>query len=144
LSAALRARYRAESGERDWSALLDRIMELRAAGPPPAPATAEQIAGAERLLGVELPADYREFLRTSNGLPAHEVFPRLLGVAELSSRGSGHLLVSEPGEYGVVLLARGDSGWRALEWDRELGATVHRSFRALLEHHLHLLTETRE
>ncbi|WP_216208480.1 SMI1/KNR4 family protein [Amycolatopsis aidingensis] len=144
LTAALGTRYRSAAGPRDWSGLVERIMELRAMGPPPAPATAEQVAGAERLLGVELPADYRQFLRTSNGLPAHEVFPRLLGVAELSRRGSGHVLVSEPGAYGVVLLARGESGWRAVEWDRELGATVHPSFRALLTEHLRLLTETGE
>ena len=42
-----------------------------------------QVRSAELRLGVSLPEDHREFLRTCDGLPADVVFPRLLGTAEL-------------------------------------------------------------
>ncbi|SFQ37460.1 hypothetical protein SAMN05421810_106345 [Amycolatopsis arida] len=151
VTAALRVRFPAPV-PCSWTELVERILRLRGEpGPPPAPVPADRLATVERELGVRLPADYRAFLRTCDGLPADVVFPRLLGAAELvqvnasrtHSPAPGRLVVSDPaGEFAVITLAWGRDGWRAEEHDHVLGTTAHPCFRALLEEHLRLLEDS--
>lgn len=101
----------------------------------PAPASESDVTAAETRLGTTLPADYREFLRTADGLPADVVFPRLLPARELRADGPV-VIVSEPA---VVLLTATGGQWHTVEVDVVFGSTAHPSFRALLEHHLRLL-----
>ncbi|MEU6643821.1 SMI1/KNR4 family protein [Saccharomonospora sp. NPDC046836] len=135
LIAALHARYQPERDELDWPEVVGEIMRQRGepdAAPPPA--THPALAEAERRLGLPLPAEYRAFLLTCDGLPADVVFPRLLGAAELTLTGTV-VPISEP----PVLVLRPDTGEIA-EWDPLFGTTAHRGVRALLEEHLRLLT----
>jgi hypothetical protein len=147
LIAALHARHPpTEEGAATWRDLVEQILAARAveglpapAAPPPASEAA--IAEAEWRLCVGLPADYREFLATCDGLPADVVFPRLLAAEELAGEGRA-VLVSERGRGCVIVLAAttdSPPAWGAVEHDAELGPTAHRSFRALMEHHLRLL-----
>jgi len=129
LIAALHERYPREFGT--WPELLTEILQLRGTGTPLTPATPESIEAAEARLGIRLPDDYRDFLRTTDGLPADVVFPRLLGAAELREKGSV-VVLSEPA---VILL----SGGYVVEVDPMLGTSVHRSFRDLLTRHASLL-----
>ncbi|MGW3959931.1 SMI1/KNR4 family protein [Amycolatopsis sp. NPDC005003] len=156
LVAALHERYPPDLG--GWPELIREIMRLRGgAGPDlapphgnaaaqeraapmlrgrttlPPPASEAAIRSAELRLGVELPADHREFLRTCDGLPADVVFPRLLGTADLRAE-NGVVLLSEPA---VLLLSAG----HVVEVDPVLGTTVHASFRAALVHHAALLAQ---
>lgn len=107
------------------------ILRGRTTLPPPASEAA--IRSAELRLGVELPADHRDFLRTCDGLPADVVFPRLLGTADLRAE-NGVVVLSEPA---VLLL----SGGHIVEVDPVLGTTVHPSFRAALVNHAALLAQ---
>ncbi len=107
------------------------ILRGRTALPPPASEAA--IRSAELRLGVDLPADHREFLRTCDGLPADVVFPRLLGTADLRAE-NGVVVLSEPAE---LLLSAG----HVVEVDPVLGSTVHASFRAALARHAALLAQ---
>ncbi|MER6796655.1 SMI1/KNR4 family protein, partial [Amycolatopsis mediterranei] len=77
LVAALHERYPPDLGT--WPELVAEITRLRGGASTPPPASEAAIRSAELRLGVELPADHREFLRTCDGLPADVVFPRLLG-----------------------------------------------------------------
>jgi hypothetical protein len=139
LVAALQRRFPA-APPRTWPELVAEIMRLRG-GDVPAPAGPGAITEAERRLAARLPGDYRDFLSTCDGLPADEVFPRLLGAAELVPAEAGVVLISERSEHGVLALSPVGGGWLALELDPVLGTTPHRSFKALLEHHLGLLAE---
>ncbi|WP_307796337.1 SMI1/KNR4 family protein [Amycolatopsis sp. 195334CR] len=136
LIAALRTRYAAATASLDWPALIERILELREASGR-APASTRDIAAAETRLGRELPADYRDFLRTTDGLPADVAFPRLLGAAELSAHGDV-VPVSERGES-MILLSPVRAGWVVVQTDPLLGTSTYRTFRELLEEHLRLL-----
>ncbi|MEU5263650.1 SMI1/KNR4 family protein [Amycolatopsis sp. NPDC021455] len=107
--------------------------QLRARVTLPPPASEAAIRSAELRLGVELPADHREFLRTCDGLPADVVFPRLLGTADLRAE-HGVVILSEPA---VLLLSAG----HVVEVDPVLGTTVHASFRAALVKHATLLAQ---
>ncbi|MFI5593855.1 SMI1/KNR4 family protein [Amycolatopsis sp. NPDC051758] len=107
------------------------LLRGRATLPPPASEAA--IRSAELRLGVELPEDFREFLRTCDGLPADVVFPRLLGTADLRAEG-GVVILAEPA---VLLL----SASHVVEVDPVLGTTVHPSFRAALVKHATLLAQ---
>jgi hypothetical protein len=130
LVAALHERYPPDLGT--WPELIAEIVRLRGGtAPPPAPEAA--IRSAELRLGVELPADHREFLRTCDGLPPDVVFPRLLGTADLRAAG-GVVVLAEPA---VLLL----SASHVVEVDPVLGTTVHSSFRAVLERHATLLAQ---
>ncbi len=131
LVAALHERYPQEF--RGWRELVTEILKLRDADTALAPAKPEAIDAAEARLGIALPQDYRDFLRTTDGLPADVVFPRLLGAAELHAR-DGVIILSEPA---VILL----SGPCVVEVDA-LGSTAHPSFRALLERHARLLAQS--
>ncbi|KDN20827.1 SMI1/KNR4 family protein [Amycolatopsis rifamycinica] len=138
LIAALHERYPPELGT--WPELIAEIVRLRGhdtatgtAGSLPPPASEPAIRSAELRLGVELPADHREFLRTCDGLPADVVFPRLLGTADLRAKG-GVVVLSEPA---VLLLSAG----HVVEVDPVLGTTVHASFRAALVRHAALLAQ---
>lgn len=51
--------------------------------PLPAPATPEEIAAAERALGVTLPPSYKHFLSLHNGLPDIDLGSDLLGTRKL-------------------------------------------------------------
>jgi len=99
----------------------------------PPPASEAAIRSAELRLGVELPADLREFLRTCDGLPADVVFPRLLGTVELRADG-GVVVLADPA---VLLLSAG----HVVEVDPVLGTTVHPSFRAALVKHATVLAQ---
>ncbi|MDV6012726.1 hypothetical protein [Haloechinothrix sp. LS1_15] len=177
LQAAIRQRYPRDeidrSGGRGMRELLEEILAMRGhpdlpAAPLPAPAPPAAVSAAERRLRLQLPPDYREFLLTSDGLPADVAFPRMLGAAELRPRAErGVVPVSEPAPLTAALVllvditlaaggtgardvpaeirrvASGASGWRAIEYDPELGSTVYASFRELLEGHLHLLRRSR-
>ncbi|SNR46016.1 hypothetical protein SAMN06265360_106180 [Haloechinothrix alba] len=162
LQAVLRGRHprehRDRSGERTMGELVSAILTARHhpdVEPPqaPSPAPAQRVGEAERRLGVALPADYRQFLRTCDGLPADVVFPRLLGATELYASAERGVVISSPGPTGVLVLlvrARADSAagsaattWYAAEWDPQLGTSVHVGFRPLLERHLHLLEQCR-
>ncbi|MFD2396774.1 SMI1/KNR4 family protein [Prauserella oleivorans] len=80
LIAALTTRYRSERDRRDWRDLIAEIMRLRGEpGVVPPPASPAAIADAERRLGVRLPAEYRQFLLTCDGLRADVVFPGCSG-----------------------------------------------------------------
>ena len=116
-----------------WPELIAEILRLRGGGTAPPPASEAAIRSAELRLGVELPADHREFLRTCDGLPADVVFPRLLGTADLRSENSV-VVLAEPA---VLLL----SGSHVIEVDPVLGTTVHPSFRAALVKHATLLAQ---
>ncbi|MEU7791726.1 SMI1/KNR4 family protein [Amycolatopsis sp. NPDC049159] len=154
LVAALHERYPPELGS--WPELIAEIVRLRGHGagslprggvtpeprpgpllrdrpvlPPPASEAA--IRSAELRLGVELPADHRDFLRTCDGLPADVVFPRLLGTADLRTE-NGVVVLAEPA---VLLLSAG----HVVEVDPVLGTTVHESFRAALVQHATLLAQ---
>lgn len=131
LIAALHERYPQEF--RGWRELVAEILRLRGTGTALEPATPEAIDAAEARLGISLPQDYRDFLRTTDGLPADVVFPRLLGAAELQAR-DGVVILSEPA---VILL----SGPCVVEVDA-LGSTAHPGFRALLETHARLLAQS--
>ncbi|MET8854073.1 SMI1/KNR4 family protein [Amycolatopsis sp. NPDC004625] len=155
LVAALHERYPSDLGT--WAELIGEIMRLRgegtdpglrgAAGVPlgetaaagplrtalPPPASEAAIRSAELRLGVALPADVHEFLRTCDGLPADVVFPRLLGTADLRAQ-DGVVVLSDPP---VLLL----SGGHVVEVDPVLGTTVHASFRAALVKHATLLAQ---
>lgn len=131
LVAALHERYPPDLGT--WPELIGSIMRLRETGTAPPPASEAAIRSAELRLGVELPPDHREFLRTCDGLPADVVFPRLLGTAELRVEG-GVVVLSEPA---VLLLSAG----HVVEVDPVLGTTVHPSFRAALVKHAALLAQ---
>jgi hypothetical protein len=156
LIAALHERYPRDLGT--WPELVAEIVRLRgagelplgetaAAGPAkprtgpllrtrttlPPPASEAAIRSAELRLGVALPADHREFLRTCDGLPADVVFPRLLGTADLRAE-DGVVVLSEPA---VLLLSAG----HVVEVDPVLGTTVHASFRAALVQHATLLAQ---
>ena len=132
LVAALRERYPADAGS--WPELVAAIVRLRGQQAP-APTSESDINAAETRLGTTLPADYREFLRTADGLPADVVFPRLLPARELRADGPV-VIVSEPA---VVLLTATGGQWHTVEVDVVFGSTAHPTFRALLEHHLRLL-----
>ncbi|WIX78639.1 SMI1/KNR4 family protein [Amycolatopsis carbonis] len=129
LIAALRERYPTRPGS--WPELVAAILRERGQTAPP-PASEADLREAERRLGTTLPADYREFLRTANGLPDDVTFPRLLPAQELRAD-NGVVIVSDPAL--VLLTATG----HAVEVDLAFGSTAHPSFRALLEHHLGLL-----
>ncbi|WP_410617234.1 SMI1/KNR4 family protein [Amycolatopsis sp. lyj-109] len=131
LVAALHERYPRDLGT--WPELVAEILRLRGGATPPPPASEAAIRSAELRLGVELPADHREFLRTCDGLPADVVFPRLLGTADLRAEG-GVVVLSEPA---VLLLSAG----HVIEVDPVLGTTVHASFRAALIQHATLLAQ---
>ncbi len=137
LVAALHERYPPDLGS--WAELIAEILRLRgrttATGPAalPPPASEAAIRSAELRLGVELPEDHREFLRTCDGLAADVVFPRLLGTADLRAE-DGVVVLSEPA---VLLLSAG----HVVEVDPVLGTTVHRSFRAALVQHATLLAQ---
>lgn len=136
LLAALRTRYPSSPG--DWPQLVTAIVRLSGGELPP-PATA--LAEAERRLGTRLPEDYREFLLTCDGLPAGDVFPRLLSASELRLADDGVVVISERNAHGVILLTPTGDGWLTVDWDPELGTSTHRTFRALLETHLRLLEQ---
>lgn len=136
LVAALYQRYPPDTGS--WREMIAGILRLRGVGTAPPAASARNIDAAEARLGLRLPADYREFLRTCDGLPADVVFPRLLGTAELRAEG-GVVVIAEPA---VVLLTAAGEQWRTVEIDPALGTTVHPTFRALLERHLLLLAQS--
>ncbi|WP_410677103.1 SMI1/KNR4 family protein [Amycolatopsis sp. cmx-4-68] len=106
---------------------------LRRRTPLPPPASEAAIRSAELRLGVDLPEDHRDFLRTCDGLPADVVFPRLLGTADLRAEG-GVVVLAEPA---VLLLSAG----HVVEVDPVLGTTVHPSFRAALVRHAALLAQ---
>ncbi|WP_246258513.1 SMI1/KNR4 family protein [Amycolatopsis anabasis] len=142
LMAALRMRYPRPEARLSWRELVDRILELREAGTAPPPVTADVLERAERRLGFALPEDYREFLRTCDGLPADVVFPRLLGAAELVPAEGGVVVIGDPGPP-VLTLARAGERWVAVSWDPVSGSTPFPGFRALLEEHLRLLEESR-
>ena len=129
LIAALHERYPKTFGS--WPELLTEILRLRGTDTALEPATPESIEAAEARLGITLPGDYRDFLRTTDGLPADVVFPRLLGASELRQAGSV-VVLSEPA---VLLL----SGGFVVEVDPVLGTSVHRTFRDLLTRHARLL-----
>ncbi|MFG1646756.1 SMI1/KNR4 family protein [Amycolatopsis sp. NPDC049252] len=129
LVAALNERYPPDLGT--WPELITEILRLRGGATAPPPASAAAIRSAEQRLGVDLPDDLREFLRTCDGLPADVVFPRLLGTADLRAE-NGVVVLAEPA---VLLL----SASHVVEIDPVLGTTVHPSFRAVLEHHATLL-----
>lgn len=134
LIAALHARYREQREPAGWRELIEQIMRLRGEpGNVPPPATRAGIDDAQRRLGVTLPAEYRGFLLTCDGLPADVVFPRLLGTAEIEATGEG-VRISDP--PGLVLLT--GSG-RVVESDPLFGVTTHSGVRAVLEEHLRLL-----
>jgi hypothetical protein len=143
LIAALHRRYPAASEVGDWPGLVASIMRLRGGGEIPPPALPGAFAAAEHRLGARLPDDYRDFLSICDGLPPDEIFPRLLGVAELISADGGVIVVSERSEHGVIALSPVGDGWLAVEWAPALGTTTRRSFRAVLEHHLRLLRQAR-
>ncbi|MDI5976201.1 SMI1/KNR4 family protein [Amycolatopsis magusensis] len=136
LIAALRTRHAPDTASLDWPALVGRILELREQTGR-APASTRDTAAAEARLGRELPPDYREFLHTSDGLPADVTFPRLLAAAELTAHG-GVVPISEAGES-MILLSPASSGWVVVQTDPVLGTSTHRTFRELLEEHLRLL-----
>lgn len=146
LIAALRLRYPASGEAGTWRELIEEILSARAIADlpparPPDGASAAAIAAAEDRLRLRLPDDYREFLAVSDGLPADVVFPRLLATAELEPGRRGAVVISERTAQGFVAIVPTDgaSGWRVVEWDTVLGATVHDDLRALLRHHLSLL-----
>ncbi|GLY42699.1 hypothetical protein Amsp01_087220 [Amycolatopsis sp. NBRC 101858] len=116
---------------RGGTATAGPLLRTRATLPPPASEAA--IRSAELRLGVDLPEDFREFLRTCDGLPADVVFPRLLGTADLRSE-NGVVILAEPA---VLLL----SASHVVEVDPVLGTTVHQSFRAALVQHATLLAQ---
>jgi hypothetical protein len=138
LLAALRTRYPSSPG--DWPQLVTTIVQLSGGQLPP-PATPEALADAERRLGTHLPDDYREFLRTCDGLPAGDVFPRLLGTSELRRADDGVVVISERNAHGVLLLTPAGDSWLTVDWDPDLGTSTHRTFRNLLEAHLRLLEQ---
>lgn len=133
-----------ESGdEGSLRGLIDAVLsardhpELPAATPSRGASPAQLYAAALRI-GMELPADYLEFLAIADGLPGDVVFPRLLGADELAASSEpGLVVISAPGQAGtvIVLLQLG----QAVETDPVLGSTVHPSFRGLLQSHLELL-----
>ncbi|MEV6646791.1 SMI1/KNR4 family protein [Amycolatopsis sp. NPDC051371] len=141
LVAALHERCPPDPGT--WPELVAEIMRLRGHGgagpllrgrsPLPPPASETAIRSAELRLGIELPEDHREFLRTCDGLPADVVFPRLLGTADLRAE-NGVVVLAEPA---VLLL----SASHVVEVDPVLGTTVHPSFRAALVKHATLLAQ---
>ncbi|WP_410643128.1 SMI1/KNR4 family protein [Amycolatopsis sp. lyj-346] len=131
LIAALHERYPPALGT--WPELIAAIRRLRGGAAVPPPASDAAIRSAELRLGVELPVDHREFLRTCDGLPADVVFPRLLGTADLRAKGAV-VILSEPA---VLLLSAG----HVVEVDPVLGTTVHASFRAALVRHATLLAQ---
>ncbi|WP_037368040.1 SMI1/KNR4 family protein [Amycolatopsis orientalis] len=132
LIAALRERH--PTGPASLPDLVAAILRLRGQHAP-APARPADLAAAEQRLGFRLPADYREFLSITDGLPADVVFPRLLPARELRADGTV-VIVSEPA---TILLARTGDSWQTVEVDLTYGSTAHASFRALLEHHHRLL-----
>ncbi|WP_181773793.1 SMI1/KNR4 family protein [Amycolatopsis pittospori] len=136
LVAGLYERYPPDTGT--WREMVAGILRLRGGGTAPPAASARNVDAAEVRLGLRLPADYREFLLTCDGLPADVVFPRLLGTAELRAEG-GVVVIADPA---VVLLTAVGDGWRTVEIDPALGTTVHPAFRALLERHLLLLAQS--
>lgn len=149
LSAALRTRFPGDGAHHGWAELVNRIMRLRAGGPQPA--TAPPAAGpgaleaAEARLGTRLPADYRQFLLTCDGLPADAVFPRLLGVAELVHVGPDIPISATSGEFGesvTIMLVHRRGEWHTVEWDSTFGPTEYTGFRDLLEHHVRLLEDS--
>ncbi|RSD22989.1 SMI1/KNR4 family protein [Amycolatopsis eburnea] len=131
LVAALHERYPPDLG--GWPELIAEIQRLRGGSTAPPPASEAAIRSAELRLGVELPPDHREFLRTCDGLPADVVFPRLLGTAGLRAE-NGVVILADPA---VLLLSAG----HVVEVDPVLGTTVHPSFRAALVKHATLLTQ---
>ncbi|MEU8639727.1 SMI1/KNR4 family protein [Amycolatopsis sp. NPDC048633] len=131
LVAALHERYPPDLGT--WPELIAEILRLRGGPSAPPPASEAAIRSAELRLGVELPEDHREFLRTCDGLPADVVFPRLLGTADLRAE-NGVVVLAEPA---VLLL----SASHVVEVDPVLGSTVHPSFRAALGRHATLLAQ---
>jgi hypothetical protein len=145
LVAALRARHPSPPADDGWPGLLRRITRLREADPAdlPAPATAAAVSRAEQRIGATLPADYRGFLRTCDGLPADVVFPRLLGAAELTRDVHGAVPISEPGATGHYTLVADQGGWQVLAEDELLGTSRYPDFRALLLEHARLLEDSR-
>ncbi|MEV6832750.1 SMI1/KNR4 family protein [Amycolatopsis sp. NPDC051102] len=131
LIAALHERYPPQLGT--WPELISSILRLRGGTTAAPPASEAAIRSAELRLGVELPADFRAFLRTCDGLPADVVFPRLLGTADLRAE-NGVVILSDPA---VLLLSAG----HVVEVDPVLGTTVHASFRAALVKHATLLAQ---
>ncbi|WP_410599996.1 SMI1/KNR4 family protein [Amycolatopsis sp. lyj-90] len=136
LVAALYERYPPDTGS--WREMIAGVLRLRGGGTAPPAASARNIDAAEARIGLRLPADYREFLMTCDGLPADVVFPRLLGTAELRAEG-GVVVIADPAS---VLLTAAGARWRTVEIDPALGTTVHPTFRALLERHLVLLAQS--
>lgn len=131
LVAAVHSRYPPDL--ETWPELIAEIMRLRGRTLLLPPASEAAIRSAELRLGVELPEDHREFLRTCDGLPPDVVFPRLLGTADLRAE-DGVVVLSEPA---VLLLSAG----HIVEVDPVLGTTVHASFRAALVRHAALLAQ---
>ncbi|WP_051400077.1 SMI1/KNR4 family protein [Haloechinothrix halophila] len=156
LIAALRLRQRDHHGgagtadDVSMAELVRCVLAARRAGaaedePAPTaepPATADAIAAAEHRIGYRLPDDYRDFLATTDGLPADVVFPRLLRADELRPSETGVVVISDRTEDGLVTLVppgSSDGRWRVIEVDLGLGSTAYPSFTALLRGHLALL-----
>ena len=113
------------------------------------PATEEEIAGAERELGVCLPADYRAFLLRANGGEGFIGFPYviLFGIGqvpelnigyEVNEYVPGYLLFGSNGGGEAFGFDRRNGGWEVmmipfvpLEW--EYARPVGNSFGAFME-----------
>jgi len=135
LVAALDQRYRVDRPRGSWRDLVDAVMRLRGEpGATPPPASPAAIDRAEQTLGLPLSDEFRAFLLTCDGLRADVVFPRLLGVADLTPGAEpGTVTISDPPS--LTLWPSGE----VTEDDELFGRTVHTGFRAVLEEHLRLL-----
>lgn len=186
LSAALKKRKESRRaliyGDQSWASILKKISLLAIEQDPELysedrisskwlgndPATEEDILAAEARIGMQLPADYRAFLKVANGFASHGyTTPSLVRAGEIdwlsvldedlvefvenilewsedkyAGLSKNCLLVSGPGEEEQVLLfPTRDKGWEC--WKLVLpggcGETWFPGFRYYMEHQLYFL-----
>jgi hypothetical protein len=106
---------------------LERIPDILNRNPP---ATEEQIAGLSRTLGLDLPSEYRQLLRTANGIHADLVcfystaeVPERSGTHEVGRYAPGYILIGSANDFPILLRAGETSpvyetGWGAMSEDR--------------------------
>lgn len=138
-------------------AFLDKL-EISDSGPPPAPASEEDVAHLEQVVGRRLPPSYRAFLLLQNGFPELDGETNVLAINEMISHISGKAaellddiakMSEQDSIRSCIVFGRSDQSpsaflfdpeqqddkgeWKVIVFDEEEGIdAIHESFLAFL------------